>query len=278
MSLIQTTSLDSAAFQSLQWNNDSSDYFDSFRRLFGTTVRTTEKIEELRQKVELGDLNAMVALGDRLTRGKEAGRNYSQAFSLFTKAADRNSSDGMVYLCWMLLSAHENPALERATVEKFSQAALSTSNPGAMYALGLMTLYGRGGFAPNKEQCGEWLMKAADLGNTQSLVSCAIDLCDIRSELYEKLIMQICTQAIKAGNAAGYFYIAHMYQLRGLYTKAAEWLEKGAEAGDTTSMAELLQSYTYGWNQVEKNPERARELSLRLVNLGVDWQKCGILR
>lgn len=124
-------------------------------------------IDLLRQAADLGNIRAMVELGETLMDGGDSGiADYTEALRWLRTAAYAGDSAGMVDLGGMYLLGNGVDEDFRNAAQWFRKAA-AVGNPAAMYDLGTMYENGQG-VAQDRVKARQLYTQAAGLGNQEA--------------------------------------------------------------------------------------------------------------
>ncbi|MCX5784870.1 MAG: tetratricopeptide repeat protein [Elusimicrobia bacterium] len=155
-----------------------------------------------------GNYAACVRLGDMYALGQGAEKDEKKAFDWYLKAANSGNSEGM---------------------EKLADAYLNGKSLGENYA-----------------EAAKWYAKAAE---ASSLPDPAFKL----ARLYylggpglnrdEEKALQLFLKAFEFGQPDAAYYISGIYEVRGEYAKAGDWLLKGSEKGSAIAMFYLAKAH-----------------------------------
>lgn len=200
--------------------------------------------EFLKQRIaaELGDANAMFAMGEMYFYGEGVAEDVNMALEWFLKAAEAGSADAMYelgdkYYWGEGVSEDTNKAIIWYT--KAADAGYSE----AMYKLGDMYYYGWG-IREDSTKAEEWYIKAirsyqmdAEAGDSDAMQKVA--------EMYERgegvtkdyrQALQWYSEAAKAGNSLAMYRIGLMYEIgKGVdkdYEQAKVWYKEAIEQGE----------------------------------------------
>ena len=154
-----------------------------------------------------GNYAACVRLGDMYTLGQGAEKDEKKAFDWYLKAANSGNAEGM---------------------EKLADAYLNEKTLGENYG-----------------EAAKWYAKAAGIS---PLPDPAFKL----ARLYylggpglvrdEEKALQLFLKAFESGQPDAAYYISGIYETRGGYVKAGDWLLKGSERGSSTAMFSLTKA------------------------------------
>jgi serine/threonine protein kinase len=126
-----------------------------------------KSIDLLRQAADLGNIRAMVELGETLMNGGDSGlADYTEAIRWLRAAAYKGDSAGMVDLGGMYLLGNGVEEDFGSAAQWFSKAA-AAGNPAAMYDLGTMYENGQG-VAEDHDKARQLYAQAASLGNREA--------------------------------------------------------------------------------------------------------------
>jgi hypothetical protein len=129
--------------------------------------RTVEALDLFRQAAGLGEVRAMVELGETLMNdGDGVSADYPEALNWLRKAAAAGDSSGMVDLGGMYLLGNGVDEDFDTAAEWFRKAA-DAGNPVAMYDLGMMYEHGQG-VAQDRDKAEQLYGKAARLGHHEA--------------------------------------------------------------------------------------------------------------
>lgn len=188
-------------------------------------------------------------LGSLYYNGDFVKQDYTEAFKLFTRAAEAGDSDAMNYLGVMYAKGNGISNDDIEAVRWFKKSAES-GNKYAMQNIGMMYENGDGVERDYLEAI-KWYRKAIALGNE--------DACFNLGLMYKegKGVPQDYSEAVKLlqkaadlGNTSAMNYLGMMYN-NGLgvlqdSSEAVKWYRKGADLGDDDAMLNLATCYFYG--------------------------------
>ncbi len=181
----------------------------------GTTARedtiavaqSNDEFTKLRNAAELGDADAMYALGDNYYYGEGVAEDSDKATEWYSKA-----------------------------IESYSKAAKNEGSSNAMFKLGQMYYWGEG-VTEDVNTALEWYHKAAQAGNSEAMY----ELGDIHydgenvEQDYEKALKWF-HKAAEKGNSDAVYKIGLMHETgKGVekdYIEAKEWYKEAIELGD----------------------------------------------
>ncbi len=215
---------------------------------------------------------AKIALGFIYYYGKGVKRDYEKGEELFRSATDQGVVEGY----YGLARAEEDfvTALEyyNKVVEEGTEQFYITK---AMCDLGNAYLYGLG-VEQDCDKAMEWLIKAADLGETRAMSSLGqmYQFGDRVEQDYDKA-MEWYIKAADLGYTYIFCEIGNGYRW-GFYgepdcDKAIEWYTKGADLGDASAMSSLGNMYANGYengNGMEWDYDKAMEWYIKAADLG----------
>lgn len=168
-----------------------------------------EKIQEMINKANNGDVKSMEILGDYYLYGVEGKKDYIMAHKYYMMAADKGSIPGK-YMVGMGYLTGEGTQKSIVNAEKYIRAAADAGYAKAQYILGLMYQSEEIGFWARDKKAFQYFEKAACQGHGRA----QIELSDaylggigVKTDLYEGLFWLACaylhgTQDADVGNAA----------------------------------------------------------------------------
>jgi serine/threonine protein kinase len=124
-------------------------------------------IDLFRQAANLGEIRAMVELGETLMNDSDgAAADYPEALRWLRKAAEAGNSAGMVDLGGMYLLGN-GVEEDFETAARWFEKGAAAGNPAAMYDLGAMYENGQG-IVEDHDRAKQLFSKAAGLGNAEA--------------------------------------------------------------------------------------------------------------
>lgn len=213
---------------------------------------------------------AQLALGFLYYNGQGVEQDVEKAQELFDAVIEQGDMGGYLGNAFIAYDKGDyTVALENCNkvLEGTEQVFLAE----AMGSIGALYFHGQG-IEQDYAQALEWYRKAADLGETDSMINIG------SMYLYGQGVEQDYTQALewyeKAAdlgkeNAMG--WLGYLYY-NGLgveqdYTQALEWFKKGADLGEPSAMNNLAGMYYYGQG-VEQDYTQALEWYEKAADLG----------
>lgn len=181
---------------------------------YNLTIKHSFTIDELNQKVEVGDVEAMNLLGNRYLRGEGVQKDYSKALNLFTKAA-------------------------------------SKKHPKAIFNIGLLYLNGLGVEHSNSVAI-DYFEKSANLGFDEAQYLLALLYQD--SKEYEKAMLWAEKSALQGFIDAQFFMFRALNgdDLK-TNPRAVFWLKKAAKNGHSEAAGILAYLYEEGIGVIKDN-------------------------
>ncbi len=207
--------------------------------------------DAFRQAAEKGCVSGMVNLGECYFDGEGTAQNFYEGLRWFRQAANLGNTKAMLYLasCYYLGKGglEENPALAFSWCRKAAEGGY----PIAMHQVANMYFEGDG-VIKNFELGMEWLVKAADAGDVDSMTELAYKLENSDDLDLKKLSIQYYLEAAKnedltaINNLGCIFYDGMPGVIAVDRAEAKKLFEIAAEAGHVPSMinlAKTLESY-----------------------------------
>ena len=178
--------------------------------IFSFAVYGNSYINKIRQKAESGDVEAQFALGVRYYFGKGVKKDYAEAFSWFSKAAEKEHMK-------------------------------------AEYNLGVCFYYGKG-VEKNYKKAAEWYLKAAEKGFPDAQYN--LGKCFYLGEGVNKDPQQAMNWFRKAADnkfAKAQYTLGNIYYWTKLdSTTGVYWYKKAAELGHADAQFQLGKCYAIG--------------------------------
>ncbi|MGV3531475.1 MAG: protein kinase domain-containing protein [Chthoniobacteraceae bacterium] len=148
--------------------------------LYGKGVeKDGEKAIELLTEAAKSNLQAMNLLGMCYHRGMGTGKNFTEAHSLFMRAADENFGPAIANL-GVLYNNGDGVERDPVRAVEYFQRGAQLNDPASMYFLGLCYESGNGMPRPNVLEAQKYFKKAAEAGHEEAKA-----LCDKRKIKYE---------------------------------------------------------------------------------------------
>lgn len=188
-----------------------------------------ERLERELSAAELGDIEAMVRLGE-MYLSRDGVANAVKAARWFRKAAELGNADGMARLGMLYEEGRGVLKNEQKAVQWYRKAAELGNNDG-MFCLGSAYRYGRG-LDGDLQESLKWYRAASELGHSQAVR----EMCRIDAAL----------KGAEQGDAEAMDRLGCMYRESGKTADAREatdWFRKAAELGHTGAMVHLGEMY-----------------------------------
>ena len=223
--------------------------------IFSFAVHGNSYINKIRQKAESGDVEAQFALGVRYYFGKGVKKDYAEAFSWFSKAAEKEhmKAEYNLGVCFYYGNGVEKN-LEKA-VEWYRKAA-EKGFPKAQYNLAKCFAMGDG-VAPNLSTAKQWCQKAAENGE--------IDAQYTLGNIYYWNKLDVTTgvywyqKAAEKGHADAQFQLGKCYAIgvgvRQDEWEAKSWISKAASKGHLEAKAII-----YSFNSFDTKEGRIQKI------------------
>lgn len=155
-------------------------------------------------------------------------KNYTEAFPLLKKAAEKGQPKAMVALATMYF-AGLGVAENKTEAFHWYRKAAEKEETGAMYMLGLMYLDGIG-TTQNIKEAKNWLQKSADKGEEKA----------------KEKLKTLQSQTAIADNGKTEYSKGDAAYNKKQYTEAMEWFKKSAEKGNSIAMFSIGAMYFDG--------------------------------
>jgi hypothetical protein len=123
-----------------------------------------QTIDELKQRAQDGDADAMNTIGSRYWIGEGVKQDYAEAMHWLRLAADNGNDEAMNGIAIMYESGNLGVTRNYEKAMYWRRLAAEKGNNGAMFGLGNMYVEGLG-VKQDYGQAMKWFRKAADAGN-----------------------------------------------------------------------------------------------------------------
>jgi hypothetical protein len=218
----------------------------------------------LRSKAELGEADAMYALGLMIQQGVIQGRDGNEAVSWQQKAADAGSTEAKNRLAANApLPSKDDPDV----LEKYRKLA-EAGNTAAMYELGAMLAYGQG-ISADSEGAEYWYRKSAEAGDRAGMYLLAELLAGRFGEAkYEIEALSWYLKLAESGHRDAMYKLSHRFETgKGTapdLAEAASWAFLALQKGHEDTMRELITEAG-----VSRTVDFRKELQIRFRGAGL---------
>lgn len=206
---------------------------------------------------ELDSVDALLALCDLYYDGIKVDRDYEKVMTYAKKAAELGSTDGMVYVGRLYMEGKGVDADGFEALDWLYEAA-DENNSSAMIQLGVLYEFGKAGIKSDYEKAVDWYTQAAELEDTAAMLA----LCDFYRGEYKGNDMEKAEywaeEAAKLGDGEAYKSLGSSAEYAGNGEAAVRYYEKAAAAGHRHAMYKLANLYEKG-ELVEKDETKAQE-------------------
>lgn len=229
----------------------------------------------IQQSVDKGNGDGLALLAERYYEGDAVEQNYSKAFDLAEQSSDKGSAKGMGMLAVCFYNGH---GVERSYDRAFELASKSVGMGDKRGTFCLATCYqedhvpsdsDRGSEDENKKEAFNLFVKAAEQGYAPA--ECEAGRClrfgwgTERSDEHDKQAVQYFQRACDKNHPPAMARLGDCYYWgKGVdtnYGRALEWYERSYAGGDGYGTYRLAYCYYYGNSVVERDPNKAFELS-----------------
>ena len=202
-----------------------------------------------KKAADKGNVDAQFYLGEMYFYGHGVDQSDSEAFSWYRRAAEQGDSFAQYYLGWM----YENG---RGVKQSYTEAvfwyrkAAEQDFADAQFNLGNMYYDGRG-VNQSYSDAVYWYLKAAKQGHADAQVNLGIIYeYGYGVEQSSSEAFSWCLRAAEQGNATAQLYLSVMYEEgRGIEqsdSEAVSWCHKAAEQGNANAQLNLARMYKEG--------------------------------
>lgn len=202
--------------------------------------------QDLADKADKGDTNAMIALGKAYWNGDKVSFDLEKARTWLDRAASKGALDAQMFLGMAYFSGTKLPK-DRQAAAKYLSAAADQGFPLAQYYVGMMYLNGAG-LEKSEANALKFLTLAANQGHAPAEYDLGVVYDDgIGTAVDKKRACDLFAKATEQGHVAATNNLGHCYEagdgVEKNPAKAMELYTKAAEAGNTKAQGNLAIMY-----------------------------------
>jgi TPR repeat protein len=237
----------------------------------------TKAFEYYRQAADLGNSQALVAMGNLYSSGKGLpAQDYAKAFDCYKQAADLGNSKALIKIGNCYRTGKGVPSQDHAKAFEYYKQAADLGNSEALVEIGDCYWFSKSVPAQDYAKAFEHYKQAADLGNIIALIKIGTSYWTgkgVPAQDYAKAF-EYYKQAADLGNSQALAEMGDCYWSgKGVpvqdYAKAFEYYKQAADLGNSRALVEMGACYWSG-KGVPHNDKEAFECWLKAKKLNHD--------